>query len=120
MSDWIVAKPESLVFRPRVDGVDLSTGTATVRIRRNNAGTDEYWSGSAWGGSSTFALTFVVGTGWRLSFTPPASAQGYTLTVEYAHSDGYLGSEEHYVTVKDVDSALSVTNTNPGASARGA
>lgn len=118
---WIVAKTESIILRTYVNGTEDSTGSASVRFRRNNAGTDQYWNGgSTWTtGSFTFAMTFVSGVGWRYSLTVPASAQGFTVTAESAHSNGALGSESHYVTVDDLDSALTITNTNAGATVRG-
>lgn len=120
---WLVGKPESLIFRVYENGVELSTGSATVRFRRNQAGSDQYLQSdeSTWGtGVQTFSLTFVSGVGWRRSFTPPASAQGYNVHAEYAHSGGQVGSEEHYVTVKDLDSALVGTGSLDGAHVRGA
>lgn len=87
---WIVGQPMTVSTRIFLDGVEVTTGTATVRYWRNNAGTIEYLQadGTSWSATpATFAAAHVAGVGFcRLVTNAPASADGYQVRWDMTHS----------------------------------
>lgn len=121
---WRVAKVESVTRRIFLNGTEVTTGTMTVVYRLNDAGTLKYLQSgltTVGTGVQTFPVTYVAGVGWHVSLLVPAIFTGFNITIETTHSNGIIQTEEHYVTVNDLDSITSISvGLTDGATVRGA
>ena len=111
---WVVGDSENINRRWTHNGVEVSTGTATVRFKRTRSGATEWLQTNGSFATSpiqTFSMTFTSGRGWDYYFTVPASMDSYNVVAEAMHSTHpKILPEEH-----DVASAGS---GNPGATVR--
>lgn len=99
---WVVGQPENINRRWFKNGVEESTGTATVRFKRTVAGVTHWLQSSGSFAASpiqTFPMTFTSGRGWDYYFTVSTSMGGGNIVAEAIHSDSSLPplSEEHFV-----------------------
>lgn len=110
---WVVGASENINRRWSIRGVEISTGTATVRFKRTVSGATQYLQSNGTFSTSpnTFAMTFTSGRGWDYYFTVPASMEGYNIVAEATHSlHPKILPEEHFVEESGF--------VNPGATVR--
>jgi hypothetical protein len=103
----IVGQTELFRFFWKRNGSFLTTGSATVQVRRRNGGATEYLQSdlTSWSATPANLSTTQSGNGFELALLIPSSAKGFNIVAIGTHSDAALPplSEEHFVVSQTPD-----------------